>query len=266
MKFLFQLPLALTLLCFISGVSHAQKPRRALPVRAQAERAEGETLAPTFQSGDAIQTTVCKGQPTPDGYVTAGETNSGDCPKGAWILKKRGSRLRPDAPPSSYAPPHTEQAVSADSEDDEEETSPRQKGASERAQAAGREAVHALRRMSNATSVGVTFDEYKAELLSLKGRLDELMPRISASGTREQISAALNEYYYAAEMWSLMRRNGFDWISAEGNGAGNGLMMKYQIKPIRGGDGVRRLTKQLVMGAIWSKAVEHTRAASSSLN
>jgi hypothetical protein len=265
MKFLSQFALTLIFLCFVSGVAQAQKRRPDPPARAQAVRTEEATPAPTFHNGDSIQTTICKGQPTPDGYVTAGETRTGDCPQGAWILKKRGSRLRPDAPQPSYTIP-AQQTSSADNEDDEEGASPRKNVMSERTQAASQEAVRALRRMSNATSVGLTLDEYKVELLSLKGTLDEVMPRIPAGGVREQVSAALSEYYYAAEMWSLMRRNGFDWISAEGNGPGNELMTKYQIKPIRGSDGVRRLTKQLVMGAIWRKALEHMRSALSSLN
>jgi hypothetical protein len=243
--------LTLVAISVLSISAHAQK-RRTPP---NPETAATQP-APSYREGQVVQETVCKGLPIPDGYVTAGETFTSDCKGGAWILKRRGTRLRPDVATPTYAPPAYAPKSRARTEDDAEPAAGDSKGA------AGN-AVRALRRMNNATRVGVRFDEYRDELLALKEKMDDLMPHIADGPARDNISAAMSEYYYARDIWSLMIRNGFDWISAEDNGPGSELMLKYSIEPIRDRRGQRILTRQLVMGAIWRTATEHVRAAAS---
>jgi len=122
------LALSFILLCCLADEALAQKQRNTSPARAQAVRAEDETPTPTFNNGDSIQTTICKGQPTPTGYVTAGETSTSDCPSGAWILKRRGTRLRADAPPVTGMPPKD---TAANDDEDEEPRARRRATASE---------------------------------------------------------------------------------------------------------------------------------------
>jgi hypothetical protein len=268
MKSLPRFALILTLLCLTSSITLSQKRRQAAPTRiAQATSTEEIKPAPTLEKDDTTQTTICKGQHTPDGYVTAGETSTSDCPNGAWILKKRGTRLRADAPQPTY-PPQVEPSSRGNSDDEkeEEEDSLRKTSLSEATQFAGSEAVRALRRMNSVTRVGVNLSAYRAELVTLKDALDDAYPRIRSVALKDEIRAAYSEYMFAVDMWNLMVRNGFDWILAEGNGPGNQLMMKYGIQPIRDRGGNRILSKQLVMGAIWARATRHVQDAFALLN
>lgn len=129
------LSLTIAIFSLFTSVAICQKRKPAAPPRSQAVRAEDDT-APTLQDGDSIQTTICKGQPTPSGYVTAGETSTSDCPNGAWILKRRGTRLRSDAPPANSAPAkaHATANDGNDEDDEDDEESPRRRRVSVHAQ------------------------------------------------------------------------------------------------------------------------------------
>lgn len=96
----------------VFGISaHAQKrrgPARSAPAQ------QLQQAPPSSQNGQVVRETICKGLPIPAGYVTAGETADSSCAKGAWILKKRGTRLAadPGTPTRSSSAPVTGRRVS----------------------------------------------------------------------------------------------------------------------------------------------------------
>lgn len=86
------LVLSLVTLCVLSTFTQAQKRLPAKTTTAE----QTQQAAPSYRDGQIVQQTICKGLPIPTGYVPAGETSTSDCRGGAWILKRRGTRLRPD--------------------------------------------------------------------------------------------------------------------------------------------------------------------------
>ncbi len=119
----------LSLTLFASAPVLCQKRHTpAKPAAAVQPKAEEKESVSAFNDGDSVQTTICKGTPTPDGYVIAGETVASDCPKGAWILKRRGAALHRDVPTETYAPPAGARRSRADdAEDEDEDDQPRQR-------------------------------------------------------------------------------------------------------------------------------------------
>jgi hypothetical protein len=95
--------LALTLVALVSVNALAQK--RHAPAK---KSASADTQSTPYQDGQIVQTTICKGLPIPAGYVTAGDTTDGGCPKGAWILKRKGTALV-----SPYGPDQSTAGVSS---------------------------------------------------------------------------------------------------------------------------------------------------------
>ncbi len=176
-----------------------------------------------------------------------------------------GSNARPQKVRASLTSLDTSSSTASDSgaDHDEGDEDGKLDGSARRA---AQDAITALRRISNATAVGVKYDEYRSEVLVLKGKLDAAMSRLPSGSLRTHIAAAYSEYLYAAKIWNMMARNGFDWVSAEGNGSGNELMMKYGIEPVRARRGQRILTRQTVMSAIWTKASDHAYKATDYLN
>ena len=217
----------------------------------------------------AARETICDGSPVPPGYTVISQTGTDSCAAAgvnpltnALLIAREDAAadaLKQVAEQSAHVPRPTYARLNSPTTG---RTSDEDEGVDSDA---AHDAVQALRRMSSATRIGVNFSEYKGEVLTLKERLDTVMSRVPNGTFRDEVFAAYREYMYAVDIWSLMIRNGFDWILAEGGGPGNQLMMRYHIEPIRASNGERRLTRQLVMSAIWEKAGEHSAAAISSL-
>ena len=120
--------LTLVAIFVLSISAHAQK-RRTPP---NPEPAATQP-APPYQDGQVVQETICKGMPIPDGYVAAGETSTSDCKGGAWILKRRGTRLRPEVARQTYTSPRASRSRAVDEDGDEEGETDNSSRTSERA-------------------------------------------------------------------------------------------------------------------------------------
>lgn len=97
-------------LLFVLGVPAQAQKRRTQASRKPAAETQS---APSYQDGQIVAITICKGLPIPEGYVTSGEAADDSCPHGAWLLKKKGSH--------SYTPTTPAQSGGAAAESDEED-------------------------------------------------------------------------------------------------------------------------------------------------
>jgi len=69
------------------------------------------TLSVLSSAQTTTTKTLCKGDPVPEGYTTVGETQSGDCPNGAWVIKQRGTQQKPRLEQSADRAPAEENST-----------------------------------------------------------------------------------------------------------------------------------------------------------
>jgi hypothetical protein len=84
------LVLTLVPIFVLSTFAYAQKRRGSSKA---STTVQVQQTTPSYRDGQIVRETICKGLPIPARYVTAGETTDSSCPKGAWVIKKKGTRL-----------------------------------------------------------------------------------------------------------------------------------------------------------------------------
>lgn len=195
---------------------------------------------------------ICKGDPTPTGFVIAGEAAFSECPTGAWILRPRGKRIS--------TPPEDSPRAVGYANDEEGESEPPERQASNPSSAAAARAITSLNSLVSALEVGMTHTEYSVLLRTAKWDVEKALKTLPSSRTRGNLEESLNLFMEANELWLMMIKSRFDWISAD-NAHGRQLMSKHQIPSIRMRTGQLILTRADILNAIWSKARDRVRDA-----
>ncbi|MGB8510053.1 MAG: hypothetical protein WCD76_16865 [Pyrinomonadaceae bacterium] len=173
-------------LCLLCSPSSAQKRRPR--VKTPTTKVAASSSEPSYKAGDVVQTSICKGMPIPAGFVTAGETTDGSCPKGAWMLKKKGTHLIPETP-TETAPRSTVRRTPNRTPDRTEQV------INQRADEVNREALLGNAVLAHKVIVGMTVEQL-----------------VESWGKPSSISRSTSSSFGHSETWRYDLLKGTAWI------------------------------------------------------
>jgi len=119
-------------------------------------------------------------------------------------------------------------------------------------------ALKSLKKLSAATEVGISFQEYGKRLIDVKIEVDDSITSLPDGYVKDEIKLAMEAYTDASTAWNNMIRDDYLFPSLE---PGKSLQKKYSI-PIDRSIGMDLLPRNLVLSTIWAAARQHIENAS----
>jgi hypothetical protein len=127
-------------------------------------------------------------------------------------------------------------------------------------------ALKALRKISSAVEVGVSYQNYSALIISVKADVDDNLQHIKDENVKNEILSAMAEYSLVLTLWneSIQRRSG-DFLAAFE--PYKSIQAKYKVKTYEtgGNPNILLMTVSETLNAIWISAKTHIESASKSL-
>ena len=178
----------------------------------------------------ATTKTVCKGDAIPEGYTTVGETQSSDCPDGAWVIKQRGT-----------SKPRFEQSAAGSPRMAEENStgvgSPRRPASTNDALEFARKAFEMLSRGDPAVEEMIDWDHLKIEGKDFGAMLTQVAASTQKdlSTFRKEFIANFGSYYKGSgdgplNKWQIDSRNAEDTIVAASSAKGEVILFTVSVK------------------------------------
>jgi hypothetical protein len=111
---------------------------------------------------------------------------------------------------------------------------------------ASQRAVKALRKLANATQIGVSYLDYNPLVIEAKTEIDDALTQVPEGALTAAIRASIYEYQVAADVWNRLVHTGSIPTKSE---LGRSLINAYQI-PIKIGM-FTSLSRDLALSYIW---------------
>lgn len=133
------------------------------------------------------------------------------------------------------------------------EVSPKQRVAAD-------EALKALRKIVAATQVGVNYMKYGSLVIDAQAEVNEVLPVLPDGDLKKEMSAAIEAYADAAQVWSAKISGELPWdlLSPVDDGLGKILIPKYNLTPSLG----IAVPPESAVQQIWAIGRKHVDTAS----